>query len=56
MVGIAYLTELGAQLIRDTGQESLALKVELAGKILILYLTIPILTNVINKIVSFFPN
>lgn len=41
-VGIAYLSEFGAQLLRDSGEGAIASKCELAGKVYILYLTLPI--------------
>lgn len=55
IIGIAYITEFGAQLIRDAGLNSLASKVELAGKLFILMLAIPIITAVIETILNFIP-
>ncbi|UOQ42555.1 stage III sporulation protein AD [Halobacillus salinarum] len=55
IIGIAYIAEFGAQLIRDAGLSSLASKVELAGKLFILMLAIPILTAVIQTILNFIP-
>ncbi|RDY70764.1 MULTISPECIES: stage III sporulation protein AD [Halobacillus] len=55
IIGIAYIAEFGAQLIRDAGLNSLASKVELAGKLFILMLAIPIVTAVIETILDFIP-
>ncbi|GAA0482153.1 stage III sporulation protein AD [Salinibacillus aidingensis] len=55
IIGIAYISEFGAQIIRDAGLNSIASKIELAGKIFILVLAIPILTAVIETILSFIP-
>ncbi|ARI77092.1 stage III sporulation protein AD [Halobacillus mangrovi] len=55
IIGIAYIAEFGAQLIRDAGLNSLASKVELAGKLFILMLAIPIVTAVIETILNFIP-
>ena len=55
MIGISYLAEIGAQIIRDTGQESLAQKIELSAKVILLYLALPIVTTVIEKIIAMFP-
>lgn len=55
IIGIAYLTEIGANLTRDAGLESVAMKIELAGKIFILVLAIPIITAVIEAILGFLP-
>ncbi|MCP3025720.1 stage III sporulation protein AD [Halobacillus sp. A5] len=55
IIGIAYITEFGSQLIRDAGLNSLASKVELAGKLFILMLAIPIITALIETILDFIP-
>ncbi|WP_174613774.1 stage III sporulation protein AD [Virgibacillus ihumii] len=56
IIGIAYIAELGANLTRDAGLNSVAAKIELAGKIFILLLAIPIITAVIEAIISFIPS
>src|SRR5699024_6163464 len=43
IIGIAYITEFGAQITRDAGQSSIASKIELAGKVFILLMAIPII-------------
>jgi len=55
IIGIAYLSEFGAQVARDAGEGSVAMKIELAGKIIILVMAIPILTNVLESILEFIP-
>ena len=50
IVGIAYLTEFGAQAARDAGEGALGSKVELAGKILILVIAIPLVIAVLDLI------
>src|SRR5699024_12128584 len=55
IIGIAYIAELGASLTKDAGLGSVATKIELAGKIFILLLAIPIITTVIEVILSFLP-
>ncbi len=56
IIGIAYIAEFGAQITKDAGQGAIASKIELAGKILILVMAIPILTVVIQTILGFLPN
>lgn len=56
IMGIAYLTELGAQLTKDAGLNSIASKIELIGKISILYVAIPVLTAIIETIIHLMPN
>lgn len=55
IIGIAYIAEFGAQITRDAGLGSIASKIELAGKVLILVLAVPILTAVIETILAFIP-
>jgi stage III sporulation protein AD len=55
IMGIAYVTEFGAQIVRDAGQDAIASKIELAGKVLIMVLAIPIITVVIETVVDLFP-
>lgn len=56
IIGISYITEFGAHITRDAGLGSIAAKIELAGKVFILVLAIPILTAVVETIVAFLPN
>ena len=55
IVGIAYIAEFAAQITKDAGQGSIAAKIELAGKILILAMAIPILTVMIETILRLIP-
>ncbi|RUT36177.1 stage III sporulation protein AD [Paenibacillus zeisoli] len=55
IIGIAYIAEFGAQIVRDAGQESIASKIELAGKVLIMVLAIPIIGIIIETIMKLLP-
>lgn len=55
IIGIAYLTELGAQLTKDAGLNSIATKIELIGKVSILFVSVPVLMAVIETIIHFIP-
>ena len=52
VVGIGYLTEFGANICIDAGSNSIADKIMFAGKIAILILCMPIITNLIEMIVE----
>lgn len=52
VVGVAYITQFGAEILRDGGENAIALKVELAGKIFILGLTLPIITEFLEVCVN----
>ncbi|WP_019532737.1 stage III sporulation protein AD [Paenibacillus ginsengihumi] len=55
IIGIAYIAEFGAQIVRDAGQEAVASKIELSGKILIMIMAIPIVTAIIETVVRLLP-
>ncbi|WP_373892743.1 stage III sporulation protein AD [Virgibacillus natechei] len=55
IIGIAYLAEIGSSITKDAGLQSVAANIELAGKIFILLLAIPIITALIEAIISFLP-
>lgn len=55
IIGIAYIVEISANLIKDTGLTSLAGKIELVGKIFILLLALPIIQAVVEMIIHFIP-
>ncbi|CDO01924.1 stage III sporulation protein AD [Oceanobacillus picturae] len=55
IIGIAYIAELGAGITKDAGLGSVAAKIELAGKIFILLLAVPIISAVIEAIIRFLP-
>ena len=42
VVGIAYITQYGGELLKDCGENAIAAKVYLAGKLFILYVTMPV--------------
>lgn len=52
ILGIAFITEFGAQLCKDSGQKSIANNIEIAGKVIILVLSVPIVLAIINLIES----
>ncbi|MDR4936354.1 stage III sporulation protein AD [Rossellomorea marisflavi] len=56
IIGIAYIAEFTAHITRDAGEGAIAAKVELAGKILILAMAIPILTVIIETIINMIPS
>lgn len=49
---VAYLSDFTAQLCNDAGETSIGSKVELAGKIIIFYLSLPILVSILELVNS----
>ena len=50
VLSIAYITEFTAQLCKDSGETSIASKVELAGKIVIFCVAIPVFISILNLV------
>lgn len=50
VLAVAYITDLTAQLCRDAGESAVGGKVELAGKVIIFYLALPILSAILELI------
>ncbi len=55
VIAIAYITEFGSQICRDAGEGAIAAKVELAGKVLIMVIAIPILAALMNTMMQIMP-
>ncbi len=55
VIGIAYIAEFGSQICKDTGEGTIASKIELGGKILIMVLALPILTALMESILKILP-
>ena len=52
-IGIAYISMFSSQLCRDFGQSSIADKVELGGKIIIMINAMTIVNQLINEMLGF---
>ncbi len=52
IIGIAYICEFAVQILKDTGETSLSSKVELAGRVLIIVLSLPIITSFMNMVIG----
>lgn len=53
IVGVGYLTEFGAGILKDFGNHAIADKVTLAGKLTILLLSMPVVENLLRLIGGF---
>lgn len=54
-VGIAYLTGYAAEMCRDAGEGALAAKLEIAGKILMLAIALPVAMAMLDAIERILP-
>ena len=56
VIGTAYLAQFAADLCRDAGESAVAGKVELAGRVLILALCLPVLMSILEMVGSILSN
>ena len=50
ILGIAFISEFGAQLCKDAGQGAIASNIELAGKVIILVVSMPVILAIIDLV------
>lgn len=55
IIGIAYIAEFGAEVCRDAGEGSIASKIELGGKVIIVVMAVPIITSLLELLVKIMP-
>lgn len=51
VIGIAYIAEFGIQLCQDAGEKSIAAKIELAGKVVIMMVSAPVLLALMDLVI-----
>lgn len=52
IIGIAYIADFGSQVLQDAGEKSVANKLEMAGKILIMLLAVPIIIAIMETVLK----
>ena len=55
IIGVGYLAEFSANLCNDSGNASIGDKIVLAGKIIILAYSLPIVTSIIEVLMGILP-
>ncbi len=55
IIGVGYLTEFSANVCNDAGSSSIADKILFAGKIIILFIALPIVTRILEIIMELLP-
>jgi len=56
VLAVAYIADFTAQICRDSGETAIAGKVELAGKVMIFYLAVPVMMAVLELINKVLPS
>jgi stage III sporulation protein AD len=52
MLGVAYICEFSAGICKDAGYSSMAAHIEIAGRVTMIVMSIPVLLNVIDMVVE----
>ncbi len=52
VIGVAYFTEIVSGLCRDAGEGAIAVKLEIAGRVCVLVLTMPIVARLMQVIIE----
>ena len=55
ITGVAYIAEFGVQACRDAGENAIASKVELGGKVVMLGLCVPVVMNLLELFSAVLP-
>lgn len=55
IIGIAYIAEFGAEICKDAGESAIASKIELAGKVIIIVIAVPIFTSLLDLVIEIMP-
>ena len=50
VIGAAYITQFAAELCKDAGESAIASKIEFAGKVVIMMMSMPIVYSVLNLV------
>lgn len=55
ITGIAFLTEFAVSLCKDTGESAIANKIDMGGKVIIVSMSIPIISSLLETVVEILP-
>ena len=55
ITGIAFLTEFAVSICKDSGETAIANKVDLGGKVLIIGISIPVISTLLETIIKILP-
>ena len=55
ITGIAFLSEFAVSVCKDSGESAIASKVDLGGKVIIMSMSIPIMSSLLETIISILP-
>lgn len=55
ITGIAFLTEFAVNICKDSGESAIASKIDLGGKVIIVTISIPIISSMLETVLKILP-
>ena len=55
ITGIAFLTEFAVSICKDSGESAIASKIDMGGKVIIVSMSIPIISSLLETVVEILP-
>jgi stage III sporulation protein AD len=55
ITGIAFLTEFAVSICKDSGETAIASKVDLGGKVIIIAISVPIISSLLETVIQVLP-
>ena len=55
ITGIAIISEFAVSVCNDSGESAIASKIEIGSKVIIVYLSIPIISNLLDVVLNILP-
>lgn len=55
ITGIAFLTEFAVSICKDSGETAIANKIDMGGKVIIVSMSIPIISGLLETIIKVLP-
>lgn len=55
ITGIAFLTEFAVSICKDAGESAIATKIDMGGKVMIIAISIPIISSLLETIIKILP-
>lgn len=55
ITGIAFLTEFAVSICKDAGESAIATKIDMGGKVMIIAISIPIISSLLETIIRILP-
>jgi len=55
VIGVAYIAELGASVCNDANESAIAAKIDLAAKVIILVMAMPVIVDIVRIVTGLLP-